>query len=94
MEIETTRIGERGQIVIPLDFRQHLNLKKGEKLIVAMEGDKLVIEQMKNIDADSLNQLKEELADIKIANKFWEDVKKGAVIKQSKEEFLADLESW
>lgn len=94
MDIETTRMGERGQVVIPQDFRQQLNFKKGEKLVMVLEKDKIIVEAMKRLNSSTMNELKEDLADIKIANKFWEKVKKGAVIRQSKDEFLAELEQW
>lgn len=94
MEIEISKMGERGQIVIPLEFREDLRLKKGEKFLVVKEDSKIILEPMKALKAKTLNELKEDLIDIKIANKFWEDVKKGKTIKQTKKEFLKDLEKW
>ncbi len=47
MEFEITRLGERGQIVIPLAFREHLNLQKGEKFIVVEQGDNIVLRRIK-----------------------------------------------
>ncbi len=47
MEFEITRLGERGQIVIPLSFREHLNLQKGEKFIVIEQGDNIVLRRIK-----------------------------------------------
>lgn len=34
MDFEITKLGERGQIVIPLEIRNKLKLKKGDKFIV------------------------------------------------------------
>lgn len=47
MEFEITRLGERGQIVIPLAFRENLNLQKGEKFIVVEQGDDIVLRRIK-----------------------------------------------
>ena len=94
MDLETTKLGERGQIVIPQEFRQQLNFKKGEKLIMVLENDKIIVEAMRNLDSNTFEELKEELLDIKIVDKFWEEVKNGSIIKQSKDEFLAELEQW
>jgi AbrB family looped-hinge helix DNA binding protein len=47
MEFEITRLGERGQIVIPLAFREHLNLQKGEKFIVLEQEDNIVLKRIK-----------------------------------------------
>ena len=47
MEFEVTRLGERGQIVIPQVFREHLKLEKGEKFIVVEQGDSIVLRRLK-----------------------------------------------
>lgn len=94
MEIEISKIGERGQVVVPQEFREDLKLEKGEKLIVVKADNKLIFEPMKNLKAKTLHELNEDLLDIKISNAFWENVKKGKVISQSKEDFLKDLKKW
>ena len=38
----TTTIGEKGQVVIPAEARQALNLKKGEKMLVFGMGSNMV----------------------------------------------------
>lgn len=47
MEFEVTRLGERGQIVIPQVFREHLKLEKGEKFIVVEQGDAIILRRLK-----------------------------------------------
>ena len=47
MEFEVTRLGERGQIVIPQLFREHLKLVKGEKFIVVEQGDAIILRRLK-----------------------------------------------
>ena len=47
MEFEITRLGERGQIVIPQVFREHLRLVKGEKFIVVEQGDAIILRRLK-----------------------------------------------
>lgn len=37
-----TSVGERGQIVIPVEVREKLKLKKGEKLLVFSKSDKFI----------------------------------------------------
>jgi len=43
MEIATTKLSSRGQIVIPLEMRK--NLKEGDKLIIIRDGDDLIIKK-------------------------------------------------
>jgi len=94
MEIEITKIGERGQIVIPLEFREELKLKKGEKFIIVKEDNKLILEPMKSLKAKTIERIREDLIDLKIASEAWEEIKKGKVVSQDEEEFLKDLEKW
>ncbi len=37
------KLGEKGQVVIPAEFREILNLKPGDALIVRLEGDSVRI---------------------------------------------------
>lgn len=87
-------MGERGQVVIPQDIRN--GVKAGEKIIVVKENNKWILEPVKNIKAETIEKLKEDLIDMKIAGDFWENVKNGKtkLIRQSSEEFLKDLEKW
>jgi AbrB family looped-hinge helix DNA binding protein len=43
MQIDTTKMSSRGQIVIPLDMRR--DIKEGDKLIVIRNGDDLIIKK-------------------------------------------------
>ncbi|MCB4791621.1 MAG: AbrB/MazE/SpoVT family DNA-binding domain-containing protein [Elusimicrobia bacterium] len=42
----TTIMTTKGQIVIPSRIRRHMNIKKGSKLYIEEEGDKIVIKPM------------------------------------------------
>ena len=42
MPCNITSIGERGQVVIPAEIREKLNLKKGEKLMVFSKGKNFI----------------------------------------------------
>jgi AbrB family looped-hinge helix DNA binding protein len=57
MEFEITRLGERGQIVIPLIVRESLNLKKGEKFIVVEQDDNIVLKRIKAPTKDEFEDL-------------------------------------
>ena len=45
-KIEITSMSSRGQVVIPLDIREQLDLKEGEKFIVVGEGDTVVLKKI------------------------------------------------
>ena len=46
-ELEVTRLGERGQVVIPQEFRKSMGLHGGEKFIVLGSGDTLLLKRIK-----------------------------------------------
>ena len=42
----TTIMTTKGQVVIPSRIRRHMNIKKGSKLYIEEEGDKIVMKPM------------------------------------------------
>ena len=46
MAIELTRLSERGQVVIPTQLRKSMNLKEGERFIVAGLGDTIILRKL------------------------------------------------
>jgi AbrB family looped-hinge helix DNA binding protein len=94
MDVEISKIGERGQLVIPQDFRDELHIKKGEKFLVVRAGHKLILQQVSRMKAKAIEELHEDLIDMKIAEQRMEEMKSGKVTKLSKKDFLNELESW
>ena len=47
MEFEITKIGERGQVVIPQTFREEMDLHTGDKFMVLQRGDTLVLKRLR-----------------------------------------------
>ena len=43
MQIDTTKMSSRGQVVIPLDMRQ--DIKEGDKLIVIRKNDEIILKK-------------------------------------------------
>jgi AbrB family looped-hinge helix DNA binding protein len=43
MQIDTTKMSSRGQVVIPLDMRK--DIREGEKLIVIRKDDEIIIKK-------------------------------------------------
>ncbi len=57
-DIKTVKISDKGQISIPKDIRDELNLKEGETLIMISDGKKIVIEKKARI-MEKINESKE-----------------------------------
>lgn len=47
--IDTTRIGERGQVVIPKLIRDKLKIKKGAIFIVDVKKETVILKPLKNV---------------------------------------------
>ena len=45
-KMEITSMSTRGQIVIPLDIRQQLDIKEGEKFMVIGEDDTIILKKI------------------------------------------------
>ena len=45
-KLEITSMSSRGQVVIPLDIREQLELKEGEKFVVVGEDDTIILKKV------------------------------------------------
>ena len=43
-------IGEKGQVVIPKDIREHLGLKIGEKVVFEVKDEKVTLKKEQDVD--------------------------------------------
>ena len=65
--IRVVVVSSKGQIVIPEEFREELNLKKGARLVMIKEGLTLFLKREKDV--------KDEFSDLlKISEKSLEDI--------------------
>ncbi|MAF37021.1 hypothetical protein CL622_07950 [archaeon] len=94
MNIEIAKVGERGQIVIPQEFRDELHIKKGEKFLVAISDNKLIFQQVGKLKAKTIDQLQQDLLDMKIAEQRFSQIEEGEAITQTKDEFLEEMDVW
>jgi len=71
--VGTTVVGERGQIVIPLEVRERMKLKKGDKLLVFTKHDKFI----GLIKADQIDQVLDKITEkfTSAINKIRENIK-------------------
>ena len=72
MILKTVKVTEKGQIAIPLEIRNQINIEKGDELIVFTFNDKILIEKAKNITL----YMKDDFKDIlklseRVAKKLW-----------------------
>ena len=92
--MDITKLGERGQVVIPLDMRNHLKLKAGMKMLVIEEGGKLIFQPTNKIKQNIAERIREDIIDSRIAEKRLKEMESGEFIRQDADEFLKELEEW
>ena len=56
-KFEITSMSSRGQIVIPLDIRENLGLKEGEKFVVVGEDDTIILKKLTMPSFKNFNKL-------------------------------------
>jgi len=52
IKVGTTTLSSRGQIVLPQDVREKLNLNEGDKFLVMAEADTVILKAIKPISKD------------------------------------------
>lgn len=92
MEIEISKIGERGQVVIPLDIRERFHIKTGEKFLVIGDRGDIILRPLKKMK--SIAQIEEDIIDMQIAEKRWREIGQGKSTTKTKDEFLKEMERW
>ncbi len=46
MEIATTKVSSKGQVVIPAEIKKSMGIKEGEKLLIISIGDTLILKRV------------------------------------------------
>ncbi|HKZ40490.1 MAG TPA: AbrB/MazE/SpoVT family DNA-binding domain-containing protein [Candidatus Hodarchaeales archaeon] len=57
MDFEVTKMGERGQVVIPKEFRDHMGLHPGDKFIVVEIGNELVLRKLSGPSKEEFHEM-------------------------------------
>ena len=57
MEFEVAKMGDRGQIVIPQEFRKEMNLHRGEKFMIIKHDGNLLLKRMEAPTLEEFNAM-------------------------------------
>lgn len=58
--IKTIRVSEKGQVAIPIEIRERLNIEYGDELVIVQNAEKLLIEKASKVS----NKISEDFSDI------------------------------
>jgi AbrB family looped-hinge helix DNA binding protein len=88
MNFELTKLSSKGQVVIPGNIRQELELKDGEVFAVSSREDMIVLKKIKNpLERENLRIFSE----IKNA---WKEISEGKFKEMELEDFLKEISKW
>lgn len=88
MDIATTRISSKGQIVIPAEMRK--DLRQGDKLVIIRTADQIILKKATKME----QQLEEDLEFARRTEEAWKRYENGEFIQMDADEFLKRLKKW
>jgi AbrB family looped-hinge helix DNA binding protein len=72
-DVLTATVSEKGQLVIPKSIREKMKLKRGDKLIVAFDENRLLLEKSSNMK----KRIRDDFSDLVKASEtsvgFWDN---------------------
>jgi len=88
MDIATTKISSKGQIVIPAEMRK--DLRKGDTMIIIRTKDQIILKKASKME----QTLKEDLEFAKMTEEAWKRYEKGEFIKMEFDDFIEEMKKW
>jgi AbrB family looped-hinge helix DNA binding protein len=88
VEIETTKMSSKGQVVIPSSFRK--NIREGDTLIVLKNKEQIILKPASAMD----KQLAEDIEFAKRTEEAWKEIEKGKGVRMNVDDFLNEMKSW
>jgi AbrB family looped-hinge helix DNA binding protein len=87
-DIELTRLSSKGQIVLPNEIREKLNLEKGTIFAITTSNGMIILRKMET------GMKPEDLETLKLVEEAWEDIEKGRYKSAPPEEFFQEMKKW
>lgn len=88
VQIDTTKVSSKGQIVIPVSMRDEF--KEGDTLLIIRENNTLLLKKADTLD----EQFKEDLEFARRTEDAYKRHEKGEFRRLSADKFLEELEKW
>lgn len=94
MEIDIAKVGVKGQIVIPQEMRKDLGFHSGKKVLIVEGENEIIVRPFDKFKMETLDELKEQIIDMKLGEKAMEEIRQGNCKVSSAEKFLKDMKKW
>lgn len=88
VNISTTKISSKGQIVIPSSMRG--DLKKGDELLIIKDEDRIILKKVDKLT----EQMKEDLEFARRTEEAYQKIESGEGIKMDFDDFISEMKKW
>lgn len=88
MQIDTSKMSSKGQIVIPISMRK--DLKEGDKIIFIKDKKNIILKKASDID----KQLEEDLEFARRTEEAYKRIESGKGITLEFDEFIKEMKKW
>lgn len=88
MEIAITKMSSKGQVVIPAEMREELNI--GDKIMIIQNNGQLILKKASRLDKN----FKEDLEFARITEEALKRYEKGEFVELKSDTFLEELKKW
>ena len=88
VNISTTRMSSKGQIVIPSELRG--DLKEGDELLIIKDENRIILKKVENLS----EEMREDLEFAKRTEKAWKRIEAGEFIEMEFDDFIKEMEKW
>ena len=88
VEINTTRISSKGQIVIPASMRKDLN--EGDQLIIIKDEDRIILKKTEKLT----EQMKEDLEFARRTEEAYKRIEAGEGIRMNADDLFEEMDKW
>ena len=88
MDISTTTMSSKGQVVIPREMRK--DIKEGDKIVIIRNGKQIIMKKASDMEKN----LGEDLEFARRTEEAWKRYEKGEFIEMDFDEFLKKIKTW
>ena len=88
VQIDTTKMSSKGQIVIPNNMRG--DFKEGDTLLIIKDNGTILLKKANDLD----DKFKEDLEFARRTEEAWKEIDEGKGVKMGVNDFLKEMEKW
>jgi len=88
VNISTTKMSSKGQVVIPLNMRE--GLKEGEEFVIVRDENRIILKLARDFEEN----IKDDLEFAKRTEEAWKSYDRGEFISMDADDFIEEMKKW